>query len=48
MDEVLKKASRVIIDSSGKGMSGVVPYMSIQDQKDKPAAAASAQQGASR
>lgn len=29
MDEVLKKASKVIIDSSGKGMSGVVPYMPL-------------------
>jgi modulator of FtsH protease HflK len=35
MDEVLKKASKVIIDSSGKGMSGVVPYMPLPD-KDKP------------
>lgn len=34
MDEVLKKASKVIIDSSGKGMSGVVPYMPLPD-KDK-------------
>jgi len=47
MDEVLKKASRVIVDSSGKGMSSVVPYMPIQDQKDKAAAAVAAQ-GASR
>ncbi|MEB0046460.1 MULTISPECIES: FtsH protease activity modulator HflK [unclassified Pseudomonas] len=31
MDEVLKKASRVIIDSSGKGMSGVVPYMPLSE-----------------
>jgi len=36
MDEVLKKASKVIIDSSGKGMSGVVPYMPLGDQ-GKPA-----------
>lgn len=35
MDEVLKKASKVIIDSSGKGMSGVVPYMPLPD-KTKP------------
>lgn len=36
MDEVLKKAGKVIVDSSGKGMSGVVPYMSLQDKaKDK-------------
>lgn len=37
MDEVLKKASKVmIVDSSGKGMSGVVPYLPLQD-KAKPA-----------
>jgi membrane protease subunit HflK len=35
VDEVLKKASKVIIDSSGKGVSGVVPYMPMSDQKDK-------------
>ncbi len=38
MDEVLKKASKVIIDSSGKGVSGVVPYMPLPDQKEKPVA----------
>jgi modulator of FtsH protease HflK len=32
MDEVLKKASKVIIDSSGKGMSGVIPYMPISER----------------
>jgi len=32
MDEVLKKASKVVIDSSGKGMSGVVPYMLLPDK----------------
>lgn len=32
MDEVLKKASKVIIDSSGKGMAGVVPYMPLSDK----------------
>ncbi|NBF05638.1 FtsH protease activity modulator HflK [Pseudomonas sp. Fl5BN2] len=36
MDEVLKKASKVIIDTSGKGMSGVVPYMPLNDP-GKPA-----------
>ena len=36
-DEVLKKATKVIIDTSGKGMNGVVPYMPIAE-KDKPAA----------
>ena len=33
-DEVLKKATKVIIDTSGKGVSGVVPYMPIAE-KDK-------------
>jgi len=40
MDEVLKKASKVIIDSSGKGVSGVVPYMPMPGEarpKDAPA-----------
>lgn len=36
-DEVLKKATKVIIDTSGKGASGVVPYMPIAE-KDKPVA----------
>jgi membrane protease subunit HflK len=39
VDEVLKKATRVIVDTSGKGVSGVVPYLPLAD-KDKPAAAA--------
>lgn len=33
-DEVLKKSTKVIIDTSGKGVSGVVPYMPIAE-KDK-------------
>ena len=33
MDQVLKNASKVIIDSSGKGMSSVVPYMPIPNQE---------------
>jgi membrane protease subunit HflK len=37
VDEVLKKASKVIIDTSGKGVSGVVPYLPLAD-KEKPAA----------
>ncbi|NMM38654.1 MAG: FtsH protease activity modulator HflK [Glaciimonas sp.] len=36
VDAVLKKASKVIIDSSGKGMSAVVPYMPLSE-KEKPA-----------
>ncbi|MEO7107733.1 MAG: FtsH protease activity modulator HflK [Rhodoferax sp.] len=35
-DELLRKASRVIVDTTGKGASAVMPYMSIGD-KDKPA-----------
>jgi modulator of FtsH protease HflK len=31
VDEVLKKATRVIIDTSGKGVSGVVPYLPLAD-----------------
>src|SRR5208283_3249745 len=27
VDEVLKKATKVIIDTSGKGVTGIVPYM---------------------
>ncbi|MEI8170228.1 MAG: FtsH protease activity modulator HflK [Rhodoferax sp.] len=34
-DEVLKKATKVIIDTSGKGVAGVVPYMPLAE-KDKP------------
>ena len=47
MDEVLKKASKVIIDSSGKGMSGVVPYMPLSD-KDRSAQKAGAQKNAAQ
>jgi modulator of FtsH protease HflK len=38
IDEVLRKANRVIIDSSGKGVSGLVPYLPLPDLK--PAAGA--------
>jgi membrane protease subunit HflK len=31
MDQVLRRASRVVVDSSGKGMSGVVPYMPLDE-----------------
>ena len=34
VDEVLKKSTKVIIDTSGKGVAGVVPYMPIAE-KDK-------------
>src|SRR5450830_816419 len=36
VDAVLKKSGKVIIDSSGKGVSGLVSYMPIAE-KDKPA-----------
>jgi membrane protease subunit HflK len=35
IDEMLKKATKVIIDTSGKGVSGVVPYLPLTD-KEKP------------
>lgn len=38
VDEMLKKATKVIIDTSGKGVTGIVPYMPIAG-KDKPEAA---------
>jgi membrane protease subunit HflK len=34
VDEVLKRAAKVIIDTSGKGVTGIVPYMPLTD-KDK-------------
>jgi membrane protease subunit HflK len=37
VDEMLKKATKVIIDTSGKGMSGVVPYMPLAEKDGKPA-----------
>jgi membrane protease subunit HflK len=36
VDEMLKKATKVIIDTSGKGVSGVVPYLPLVD-KERPA-----------
>ena len=38
VDEMLKKATKVMIDTSGKGITGIVPYMSLAE-KDKPEAA---------
>jgi membrane protease subunit HflK len=35
VDEVLKKSSKVIVDSSGKGVSGVVPYMPVSELKPR-------------
>jgi modulator of FtsH protease HflK len=36
VDEVLKKASKVIVDTSGKGMSSVVPYLPVTEFKPSP------------
>ena len=33
VDEVLKKASKVIVDTSGKGVSSVMPYMPVTEFK---------------
>ena len=35
IDELLKKASKVIVDTTGKGVSSVTPYMAI-GEKEKP------------
>jgi membrane protease subunit HflK len=37
VDEMLKKATKVIIDTSGKGLNGIVPYMPLAE-RDKPEA----------
>jgi len=37
VDEVLKKATRVIVDTSGKGVSGVVPYLPLTEPPPAPA-----------
>jgi len=42
VDEVLRKSTKVIVDSSGKGVSGVVPYMPLSELKLKPGAPAQA------
>lgn len=36
VDEVLRKATKVIVDTSGKGVSGVVPYMPLTDTRPRP------------
>ena len=38
MDAVLARASRVIIDSSGKGVAPILPYLPMTDQKPAPSA----------
>ncbi len=39
VDEVLKKASKVIVDTSGKGVSSVMPYMPVTEFKPSAAPA---------
>ena len=36
VDEVLKKSSRVLVDTSEKGLSGVTPYMSLGEARTVP------------
>jgi membrane protease subunit HflK len=40
VDEVLRKASRVIVDASGKGVSSLVPYLPMPDSRTPAAAPA--------
>ena len=37
VDEVLRKATKVIFDTSGKGVSSVVPYMPVTETRARPA-----------
>ncbi len=36
VDEVLRKATKVIVDTSGKGVASVVPYMPVSEIKPRP------------
>lgn len=36
VDEVLRKASKVIVDTSGKGVSSVMPYLPVSEFKPPP------------
>jgi len=36
VDQVLTKATKVILDTSGKGLASVVPYMPVTEQKAPP------------
>jgi membrane protease subunit HflK len=38
VDEMLRKASKVILDTSGKGVSSVVPYMPVTETRARPSA----------
>ncbi len=46
MDQLLKKSGKVIVDSSGKGLSGVVPYLPLSEGKDHSVTAPLAGPGA--
>jgi modulator of FtsH protease HflK len=54
VEEMLKKASKVVVDTSGKGMSSVVPYMPVTEFKPPapvatpPAAPLAPTQGAAK
>jgi membrane protease subunit HflK len=36
VDEMLRKATKVILDTSGKGVSSVVPYMPVTETRGRP------------
>ena len=36
VDEMLRKATKVILDTSGKGVSSVVPYMPVTETRPRP------------
>jgi len=36
VDEMLRKATKVIFDTSGKGVSSVVPYMPVTETRARP------------
>jgi membrane protease subunit HflK len=38
VDEMLRKATKVILDTSGKGVSSVVPYMPVTETRVRPSA----------
>jgi len=42
MDQLLKKSGKVIIDSSGKGVGGILPYLPLSEGREKPGAQAPA------
>jgi membrane protease subunit HflK len=38
VDQLLRKSGKVIVDTSGKGVSGVVPYMPVSEGRDRASA----------